>query len=74
LLSPRFNPLLRIIQIIGWLGILGSLIAVYSAFRSWREQERWLWSKLGDTVLALACAGFVWFVFTWNMLHLSLRY
>jgi CubicO group peptidase (beta-lactamase class C family) len=74
LLSPRFNPLLRIIQIIGWLGILGSLIAVYSAFRSWREQARWLWSKVGDTVLALACVGFVWFVFTWNMLHWSLRY
>lgn len=74
LLSPRFNPLLRIIQITGWLGVLGSLIAMYSAFRSWCEQGRWLWSKLGDTLVALGSIAFVWFIFNWNMLHWSLRY
>ena len=74
MLSPRFNPLLRIIQIVGWVGILGSLITLYNAIRSWRDQGRWLWSKLGDTLIAIACVTFVWFVFTWNMLHWSLRY
>jgi hypothetical protein len=74
MLSPRFNPLLRTIQIVGWLGVLGSLAALYYAFRSWQEQGRWFWSKLGDTLTALACLAFVWFVFTWNMLHWSLRY
>ena len=73
-LSPRYNPLLRLIQIVGWLGVLGALVAVYNAFRSWREQGRWLWSRIGDSVIALACIVFVWFVYTWNMLHLSLRY
>ena len=28
----------------------------------------------GDTLIALACVAFVWFVYTWNMLHWSLRY
>ena len=74
MLSPRFNPLLRTIQIVGWLGIVGSLVTMYNAFRSWRKQGHWLWSKLGDAVVALACVAFVWFVFTWNMLHWSLRY
>ena len=74
LLSPRFNPLLRLIQIVGWVGILGTLAALYNAFQSWREQGHWLGSRLGDTLIALACAAFVWFVFTWNMLHWSLRY
>lgn len=74
LLSPRFNPLLRLIQILGWIGIVGTLAVLYNAFQSWREQGRWLWSKLGDTLIALACMAFVWFVFTWNMLHWSLRY
>jgi hypothetical protein len=74
MLSPRFNPLLRTIQIVGWVGVLGSLAALYYAFRSWQEQGRWFWSKLGDTLTALACLAFVWFVFTWNMLHWSLRY
>jgi CubicO group peptidase (beta-lactamase class C family) len=74
LLSPRFNFLLRFIQIVGWLGVLGTLAALYRAWDSWREKGGWIWSKLGDTVVALACLAFVWFVYTWNMLHWSLRY
>jgi len=74
MLSPRFNPLLRTIQIVGWLGIFGSVVAAYNAVRSWGKQGHWLWTKLGDTVVALASVAFVWFVFTWNMLHWSLRY
>ena len=74
LLSPRFNPLLRLIQIMGWIGVLGALAALYNALRSWQEQGRWFWSKLADSLIALACVAFVWFVFTWNMLHWSLRY
>ena len=74
LLSPRFNGLLRFIQIIGWLGVIGTIAAVYRAWHSWHEKGRWIWSKLGDTLVALACLAFVWFVYTWNMLHWSLRY
>ncbi len=74
LLSPKYNFLLRLIQVVGWLGVIGTLVAIYHAVRSWRTPQRWLWSKLADTVVALACLGFVWFVFTWNMLHWSLRY
>src|SRR5438270_595039 len=73
-MSPHYNPLLRIIQIVGWLGVLGTLGAVYNALLSWRDQSRWFWSKPADTLVALACVSFVWFVFTWNMLHWSLRY
>jgi len=74
LLSPRFNPLLRMIQIVGWIGVVGTLVALYNALRSWQAQGRWFWSKLADGLVALACVAFVWFVFTWNLLHWSLRY
>jgi len=73
ILSPRFNPLLRIIQLVGWLGIFGTLAALYGAWQSWKERHWWL-SRLGDTLIAVSCLGFVWFVFVWNMLHWSLRY
>jgi hypothetical protein len=74
ILSPRFDPVLRIIQIVGWLGVVGTLAVLYSTLRSWREPERWWLSKVADTVVAVASLAFVWFVYIWNMLHWSLRY
>jgi CubicO group peptidase (beta-lactamase class C family) len=74
MLSPRGNPWIRLIQLLGWLGVLGTLVALYSAFRSWKDPGRWIWSRIGDTLVALAFVGLVWFTFTWNLLHWSLRY
>ena len=74
ILSPHSNPILRIVQLVGWLGVLGTLIAIYYAVQSWKEPQRWRWSRFGDVVVALACVGVAWFVFTWNLLHWSLRY
>src|SRR5258708_11822488 len=74
ILSPRFDPVLRIIQIVGWLGIVGTLAVLYSALLSWRGPERWWLSKLADTVIAAACLGFFLFVFFWNMLACGLRF
>jgi CubicO group peptidase (beta-lactamase class C family) len=74
LLSPQGNPWLRLIQIVGWLGILGTLAAIYYAFRSWKEPQRWMLARICDTLVALAFVGVVWFIFTWNLLHWSLRY
>jgi CubicO group peptidase (beta-lactamase class C family) len=74
LLSPRGNPWLRLIQIVGWLGVLGTVAAIYSAVQSWRVPQRWWAARLGDTFIALGCLGAIWFVFTWNMLHWNLKY
>ena len=48
LLSPRGNPWLRLIQIVGWLGVLGTLAAIYSAVKSWRIPQRW-WARASAT-------------------------
>ncbi len=50
LLSPRGNPWLRLIQIVGWLGVLGTVAAIYSAVKSWRIPQRWWAARLGDTL------------------------
>jgi CubicO group peptidase (beta-lactamase class C family) len=34
LLSPKGNPFLRLIQLFGWIGVVGAIVAVYSAIRS----------------------------------------
>jgi CubicO group peptidase (beta-lactamase class C family) len=74
LLSDRLDPWLRLLQMLGWLGVLGVVFTIINVIRSWRNRQRWLWSKLGDTAIALACVAFVWFVFTWNLMAFSLKY
>jgi hypothetical protein len=74
MLSPRFNIWLRLIQIVGWIGVLGTVLVLYNAVRSWQEKSRWLWSKVAESLIGIACLGFVWFVYAWNLLHWSLRY
>ena len=74
MLSPKGDPWLRLIQLCGWLGVLGSVIVLYNALRTWQDPGRWLWSRIGDTLLALSCVGVICFVFTWHLLHWSLRY
>jgi CubicO group peptidase (beta-lactamase class C family) len=72
--SPSHDPWLRLIQFVGWLGCLGALVALYNAVRAWKTPNRWIWSKLVETAICLACLGLVWFVYYWNMLHWSLKY
>jgi CubicO group peptidase (beta-lactamase class C family) len=71
---PKYNPLIRTIQIVGWLGVLGGVLVLYRVLRSFAERGRWLGSRIADCLAAFACLGFIWFVFTWNMLHWSLKY
>ena len=74
MLSPKGNPWLRLIQLFGWIGVLGTLIALYNAVLSWQDPARWLWTRIADTLIALSCVGVVCFVFTWHLLHWSLMY
>ena len=74
IVSPAYNPVLRLLQIFGWLACLGALVALYNAVVSWRNKERWIGSKLAESLICVALFGFVWFVFTWNLLHWSLKY
>ena len=71
---PKYNPLLRTIQIVGWLGVLGGVLVIYRVLRSFAERGCWLGSRISDGLVAFACLGFIWFVFAWNMLHWSLKY
>ena len=74
LISDSFDPGMRLIQLAGLIGVIGMFPVVYNALRSWRNRERWFWSKAGETVIALACIGLTLFVLNWHVLALSLNY
>ena len=68
-LSSRMDLWLHLLQILGWLGILGTLIILANAVASWRAKERGIWSKLGDTLIFVSAIGFSWFAIYWNLLR-----
>jgi hypothetical protein len=54
--------------------VIGMFPVIFSALRTWGNRQRWFWSKVGETMIALACVGLTWFVFNWHLLALSLKY
>jgi CubicO group peptidase (beta-lactamase class C family) len=65
---------LHLIQIIGVLGGIGSLFAIFAAIVSWTDKGQWLWYRVWNVLLALACVGCFWFVLHWHLLAFGLHY
>ena len=68
--TTRFH----LIQAVGVLGAVGTLVVLYNAVRSWRGRGRRIWGKLQATLFVLACLGFLWFAFAGRLLHFSSTY
>jgi len=64
----------RLIQMLGVLGALGTLVVIFNAVQAWRNKQRRIWGKLQATILMLACFGFLWFVFAGKLLSFSSSY
>ena len=72
--SDRGNIWFHLIQVIGVLGAIGTLVVLYNAVQSWRNREKRIWGKLQATLFVLACLGVLWFSFAGNLLHFSSSY
>jgi hypothetical protein len=53
----------------GATGTSGSSVSVVAG-----PAPRWWWSKVFETLIALACLGFAWFAVYWNLLNFSSNY
>ena len=69
--SDRGNFWVRIAQIIGLIGILGTPIILYNAVHAWTSKHYRIWGKLQATIFALASLGFLWFVYAGNLLSFT---
>lgn len=70
-LSDRGNTWFHLAQVIGVIGAIGTLIVFYNAVHAWMSKRYRIWGKLQATVFALACLGFLWFVFAGHLLYFS---
>ena len=72
-LNQQLDPWMRLLQIVGWLGVVGLVATLDNLVRAW-ETPRWWWTRLWDTGIALASIAFVWFLFNWHLFHWRLMY
>ena len=68
------GPLVIIFGLLGVVCVCGTIVVCYNAVRSWRTPNRWIWSKLHDLALALACICLVIFAVTWNLMNFNMHY
>jgi CubicO group peptidase (beta-lactamase class C family) len=72
--TSSFDPTLRVIQIVGWLGSLGTLLVLYAVIKTWSAAGEWWLSHLGNMSMAAAALSFSWFLLHWHLLHFRLMY
>ena len=65
---------LHLLQVIGWLVGVTALITVAAAVKSWPDTTQWVWYKIWNTLLAVGCVGFFWFLVHWHLLNSDLHY
>jgi CubicO group peptidase (beta-lactamase class C family) len=73
-LSSKTDFKFHAIQFLGVLGALGTIIVLLASLRSWRDPHAWFWGKVWNLLLLLACLGFVWFSYHWNLLNFNMNY
>jgi len=72
--SDRFDPWLRVLQLVFVLGVIGTVAMLYGSYRLWRASARALWSTIYSAGLLLAAVIFLWFVSASKVLQASLKY
>ena len=74
LFDAHLDPVLRLFQVIGWLGSLGTIAVIFGVVKTWGAPGEWWLSHVGNIAAAMAAIAFSWFLFHWHLLHLSLRF
>jgi CubicO group peptidase (beta-lactamase class C family) len=74
LFSDKLDPWLHLLQLVGWIGVLGTAAVAYRSFILWRTSEVGLWTRLYSAGFTLACLGYVWFIVSFHMLRPTLVY
>ncbi len=73
-LGARGDLELHLWQAVGVLGGIGALITIVAALKSWADAQQWVWYKIWNTLLAVGCAVFFWFLVHWHLLNFNLNY
>jgi CubicO group peptidase (beta-lactamase class C family) len=65
---------IHVLQVIGLLGGIGALYAIFAAAVTWTDKQQWVWYRVWSVLLAVACVGCFWFMYHWHLLNFDLHY
>ena len=74
ILSSQGTKWFYLVQTIGVVGAIGTIVALLNAVFSWKSKRKRIGGKLASTIMLLACLGLLWFSFAANLLHFSSAY
>jgi hypothetical protein len=74
LFDSSFDSTLRAVQIVGWIGTLGTLLILFAVVKTWKAPGEWWLSHVGNIAIALSAVSFSWFLWHWHLLHFSMLY
>ena len=72
-MDSAFDPVVRGLQVVGLIGIAGTVIPIYQVVSEWRSSQPW-WTKITDILLAVACLSVVWFIVSLKLITVGLNY
>jgi hypothetical protein len=74
ILSSQGTKWFYLVQAIGVVGAIGTLVALLNTVFAWKSRRKRIWGKLASTVMLFACLGLLWFSFAGNLLHFTSMY
>jgi len=74
LFNDSGNIWIWLVQSIGVLGAIGTIVVFYNAIYTWTNKRYRIWGKLQATIFALACLGVLWLVFAGHLLSFKSNY
>jgi len=73
-LDGSLDGQLRMFQMIGMAGAVGTIIPIVNAAQSWTNPLRGFLGRIKETAVALSCLALIWFAWTMNLFDQSLRF
>jgi hypothetical protein len=72
--SDALDPLLVAVYALAWLGVLGAILALWTAILFWRKGVGSRWSRVHYFLIAASCMMIAWFFLTFHLAGTTLNY
>jgi hypothetical protein len=74
LLDTPLDPWLLLLNTVGVVSVVGTLVVVYDCALRWRNRNLTRWAKIGSLLRLLSCLAVVWIALAYRLVTFSVNY